>query len=199
MNSKQHFQVAAGSTGRLVVNVVAIILTTLLAVSCSMPTHLAVTTLPDFHENLSQLKNIVIKSYGSEKFSGLLGLMSQQNGMYFFLLDATGIKLAEVEVYQDGRYTVKNGLQKLKESRLPQILAQSLRNIYMVEPFTLPCADHYLQRLCREEVESGQWLKYSRLGPFTSWKVLYKNGNHSRIIFTRPWVGLEIILTEIDE
>ena len=54
----------------------------------------------------STIKKIVLHSFGTERFSGLLGFMKQEGGIYYNLLDATGIKLLEAEVKNNGGYII---------------------------------------------------------------------------------------------
>lgn len=164
--------------------------------SCSMVTSSRVSDLiPD---DSPQLKNIIIKSFGTQKFSGLLGLAEQQDGLYYLLLDATGLKLLEVEVYSNGDYTIKYGIKRLADSRLPQILARSLRNIYIIEPAKLPCATDFVYNFCEEPVDRDTKIKYTRYGPFPGWKVRLETSGNGLITYSEPWVGLLITLSKID-
>ncbi len=145
-----------------------------------------------------QLKNIVIHSFGTQRFSGLLGLKNKQDSLYFVLLDATGIKLLEIEMEQDGQYIIKNGLKKLTDGSLPEILAKSLRRIYIIEPLETPCSTHLLHKLCSELSDDGKRLKYSRTWPFTLWKVFYDGSVEHKITYTQPWLGFSLTLSKAD-
>lgn len=167
--------------------------------SCSMPVSKTDNGLHFFPDESSQLKNIVIYSFGVQRFTGLLGLIKKQDGLYYFLLDATGIKLLEVEVAADGAYIVKNGLKRLKEGSLPRILANSLLKMFHIEPAQHPCSTHFLQKLCREPLGEGTWIKYARTGFIPHWRVYYSMDTDPHIIYTQPWIGLKITLAEIKQ
>ncbi len=145
------------------------------------------------------LKNIVISSFGNQQFSGLLGLIRQSDGLYYYLLDATGIKLLEVEVKSNGQFDTRNGLKKLTDSSLPGILAKSLLRIYIIEPAELPCSTHFFKKICREQLGDDALIKYARTGFITNWQISYETGINSSITYTQPWVGLKIILSEVQE
>lgn len=169
----------------------------MLLASCSLPVSKTVNDLRSFEYNSPQLKKIVIHSFGTERFSGLLGLMKQEGGLYYILLDATGIKLLEVAVENDGKYVIINGLKKLTDSSLPRILAQSLRRIYIVEPAELPCSTHFFQKICREQLSHSSWRKYLDKGPFTHWSVHSDGIIAPLVTFSQPWIGLRITLSEV--
>lgn len=178
-------------------NIVLYIASIIFFTSCSMPVTKTINILQSFPEDSPQLKKITIRSFGTEKFSGLLGLMKQQHGLYYILLDATGIKLLEAEIKNDGEYIIKNGVKKLTDSSLPGILAQSLRRIYIVEPAELPCSTHFFQKLCRKQLNDDTWVKYSDNGPFTHWVVHFEGISDPLITLSQPWIGLQITLSEV--
>lgn len=180
-------------------NIMILIAFAILLASCSFPVTKTVNVLQSFPDDSPQLNRIVINSFGTERFSGLLGLKKQDNGLYYVLLDATGIKLLEAEVNNDGKYIIKNGLKKLIDSSLPTILALSLWRIYIVEPIELPCSTHFFQKLCREQGSHDTWIKYSTKGPFTHWSIFFKEGVDPYITLSQPWIGLQITLSEVTE
>jgi hypothetical protein len=180
-------------------NFVTLIAIALLVTSCSFPVTKTINVLQSIPYGSPQLKKIVIHSFGTERFSGLLGLMKQEGGIYYILLDATGIKLLEAEVKNNGEYIIKNGLKKLTNTSLPEILAQTLRRIYIVEPAELPCSTHFFQKLCRKQLSRDTWIKYSDKGPFTHWSVYSDGGADPLITLSQPWIGLQITLSEIAE
>lgn len=178
-------------------NIVLLITFFIFLTSCSMPVTKTINVLQPFPDDSPQLKKIVIRSFGTEKFSGLLGLMEQQDGLYYILLDATGIKLLEAEIKIDGKYFITNGIKKLTEGSLPGVLAQSLRRIYIVEPAELPCSTYFFQRLCRKKLNDDKWIKYSDQGPFTHWIVHFDGNTDTLITLSQPWIGLRITLSEV--
>ncbi len=167
--------------------------------SCGIPKSKLDNRPHFFSGDSPQLKNIVIYSFGNQQFSGLLGLIKQPDGLYYYLLDATGIKLLEVEVKSNGQFDTKNGLKKLTDSSLPGILAKSLLRIYIIEPAELPCSTHIFHRICREQLGDNALIKYARTGFFTNWQIRYETGIDSGITYTQPWVGLKITLSEVKE
>ncbi len=171
----------------------------LLLTSCSIPASKLSSSHNLISDSSPQLKNIVIYSFGTQRFSGLLGLLQQPDGLYYYLLDATGIKLLEVQVHMDGNYTIKSGIKKLTDSGLPGILAKSLLRIYDVEPAELPCTTHLFQKICREQLGDNDWIKYARTGFFTNWRIDYKMDINPLITYKQPWLGLKITLSEVKE
>jgi len=171
----------------------------MLFTSCSFPVTKTINALQSFPDDSPQLKKIVIHSFGTVKFSGLLGVTKQEDSLYYVLLDATGIKLLEAYVKNEGEYIVKSGLNKLIDSSLPRILAQSLWRIYIIEPAELPCSKYFFQKLCREKMSLNTWKKHSDKGPFTHWSVYSKGDGNPFITLSQPWIGLQITLSEVSD
>lgn len=148
----------------------------------------------------SQLMNIRIERWGTTRFSGLIAMQERGNAIYYVLLDATGVKLMEALVKEDGNHELVRAHGALKDTRLPEFLSESLQKIYLIEPDTLPCSRTLLLSLCKEKSEDNQWHKYAQAGPFSLWLVDYYAENHSTkwpaSSFSQPWTGVNVILTQ---
>ena len=180
-------------------HIIALLIFAMLFTSCSFPVTKTINALQSFPDDSPQLKKIVIHSFGAVKFSGLLGVMKHKDGLYYVLLDATGIKLLEADVKNEGEYIVKSGLNKLIDSSLPGILAQSLWRIYIIEPAELPCSKYFFQQICREQMSHNTWIKYSDKGPFTHWSVYSEGDVNPFVTLSQPWIGLQITLSKVPE
>ncbi len=147
----------------------------------------------------SQLMNIRIERWGTTRFSGLIGLQERGNGIYYILLDATGVKLMEALVKEDGNHELVRAHGSLKDTQLPEFLSASLQKIYLLEPDTLPCSRTFLLRFCMEKSEDNHWHKYAQAGPFSLWSVSYAENHNAKCpasSFSQPWIGVKVILTQ---
>ena len=166
-------------------------------------------SLPDYsHRNMGeieqqaagQLYNIRIERWGSVRFSGLLVVRERQAGLYYAMLDPSGVKLVEAEVDPLGEHRLLDAKMGIKDTRLPEYLSSSLQRIYLLEPAELPCSRTFLLKFCRKRSaggDSGQ-LKYLQAGPVTFWKVETGNeGDRGAItLYSQPWLGMRIYLED---
>ncbi len=172
----------------------------LLLGACSVPYAVLEKDPAAGSRSTARLLNIRIERWDEVRFSGLLALRKQGAGLYYALLDATGVKLLEVEVAGDGGYHLLHAKGTLKESGLDGFLAEVLERIYLLEPVTLPCAGSWLYEFCRQEDADGKgWKKYGQAGPLQIWQVTAADapghvpGNEA-MIYRQPWLGIRLYL-----
>ncbi|MCJ7600553.1 MAG: hypothetical protein MUO63_03515 [Desulfobulbaceae bacterium] len=169
--------------------------------ACSLPIKL--NNMPEEVEvrtGDSQLMNIRIERWGTTRFSGLIALQERGSGIFYVLLDATGVKLMEALVKEDGNHELVRAHGSLKDMQLPEFLSESLQKIYLIEPDTLPCSRTLLLWFCMEKSEDNRWHKYAQAGPFSLWSVDYYAESHytkwPASSFSQPWIGVNVILTQ---
>ncbi len=172
----------------------------ILCAGCSLPLAQKSEEVLTPDTEQSSLFNIRLERWGVQQFSGLLALRNRPAGLSYVLLDATGMKLLEGEIYSgDDRANLPSG-GVLKESSLAGFFAQSLENIFLSEPSTKPCGWSWLLQLCSEEEKDHVWRKTARLWPFTLWQVVVREmegGNAKVIQYSQPWLGTGIFLENI--
>ena len=152
-------------------------------------------------ESSARLLQIRIERWGEVRFSGLLALRQRGEGLYYILLDATGVKLLEVAVDGAGEYRLIHAKGGLQDSALGGFLAEVLIRTYGQEPATLPCAGTWLYQLCREENTGNGWRKYGQVGPLQLWQVVADPGHaaNAAVIYRQPWLGVRIFLAPTKE
>lgn len=147
----------------------------------------------------ARLFTVSIIQWGDLQFSGLLALQHRQDGLYYVVIDATGIKLIEAVVSLSGDHRLIHAVGSLKTSQLPNYLSTSLRRIYLLEPLQSPCSQELLLSFCRERLKEHGWRKYVESGPFTVWEVCksgMRSENEDSVVYSQPWLGVRIILEE---
>ena len=167
--------------------------------ACSLPIKSNNISEVEVRTGDSQLMNIRIERWGTTRFSGLIALQERANGIYYILLDATGVKLMEALVKEDGNHELVRVHGALKDTRLPEFLSASLKKIYLIEPDTLPCSRSLLLWFCMEKSEDNHWHKYAQAGPFKLWSVSYAENHDTKwpaSSFSQPWIGVNVILTQ---
>lgn len=175
----------------------------LLLSSCGLPRTAVRDELPGPEKGAGRLLNIRVERWDTLRFSGLLGLREKERGLYYVLLDATGVKLLEAEVSSDGRHNLLRVSGPLKKSDFAPFLSEALARIYLQEPDELPCVGSWFYRLCRQESGDNGWEKYGQAGPFTVWQVLAGRnrgggaGDES-VLYRQPWLGVRISLERVD-
>jgi hypothetical protein len=173
----------------------------LLFSACSLPVHTG-GSFPMSQGDPHVLMRIHIESWGTPRFTGLLGLQFHDTGLTYMLLDATGITLLESLVPRDGDFTLIRAAGTLGESSLPGFLASSLRKIFLIDPATEPCADTLILRFCKEKTEANHIKKYVATGPFTFWKAEFNSSTPEKtlpaISFSEPWLGVSLSLTNLN-
>ncbi|MFH0785682.1 MAG: hypothetical protein V2B20_27560 [Pseudomonadota bacterium] len=175
----------------------------LLLGACSLPYAVPEKDPAAGNQSTTRLLNIHIERWDEVRFSGLLALREQGGGLYYALLDATGVKLLEVEVASDGEYHLLHAKGALKESGLDGFLAEVLNRIYLREPATLPCVGSWFYEFCREEDADGKgWRKYGQTGSLQIWQVTAAAGPEQDtgsgvIIYRQPWLGIQIYFEPI--
>jgi hypothetical protein len=150
-------------------------------------------------EGEAQLLNIRIERWGEVRFSGLLALRQAGEGMYYVLLDATGVKLLEVAVAGDGKHRVLHAKGALQDSGLDEYLAVVLARIYLNEPAALPCTGTWMYRICEEETSKGVE-KYCLVGPLSIWEIVTeraKDRPYGIVTYRQPWIGVVIHLEPV--
>jgi len=151
-------------------------------------------------EKEAGLYNIRIERWGKIRFSGILALQQRKEGLYYVLLDATGVTLIEAEVSPSGDHRLIRANGSLKTSQLPHYLSTSLKKIYLLDPLQSPCDRTLFLWFCKEPSGAQGWQKYVQAGPFTVWKVEKSErdgGKEETTVYSQPWLGVRIALTEI--
>ncbi len=170
----------------------------LVLTGCSLPLRVSVDSPDANGKSPARLLNIRIERWGEMRFSGLLALRQGRQGLYYALLDATGVKLLEVAVAGDGRHRLLHAKGALQDSGLDGFLAEVLTRTYLQEPAILPCAGSWWYKLCREENASGKgWMKYGQAGPLQIWQVEADRGQEPgdvAVVYRQPWLGMRIFL-----
>ncbi len=172
----------------------------LLFSACSLPVHTGGPSSLN-QSGPSHLMQIHIESWGTPRFTGLLGLQFQDTGLTYMLLDATGITLLESQVTQNGDSTVIRAAGKLGDTGLPDFLAASLWKIYLIEPASAPCAGNLFLRFCMEKMENTRVRKYAATGPFTLWEAEFDSACPAKwpaVSFSEPWFGVSLTLTDLN-
>lgn len=180
-------------------NIFVAIVLCFMCTACSLP--IKYNNIPESEVGTgdSQIMNIRIERWGTTRFSGLIGLQQRGNGIYYVLLDATGVKLLEALVKEDGNHELIRAHGSLKDTQLPDFLSKSLQKIYLLEPEVIPCSRTLLLRFCKEKSEDNGWFKYAELGPFSLWAVSYAENHNTKwpaSFFSQPWIGVNVILTQ---
>jgi hypothetical protein len=148
-------------------------------------------------EGSGRLLDIRIERWGEVRFSGLLALRPDGSGLYYALLDATGVKLLEAVTAEDSGYRLIHGKGALRESGLGEFLAEVLTRIYLQGPAVPPCSGSWLYRVCRDQEADGAWQKYGQAGFLEIWRAKSAPDQKSAIgavIYRQPWLGIRIVL-----
>ncbi len=173
--------------------------------SCTLPpTATRPESLSGSDGGAGRLLHLRVERWDKPRFSGLLGWREKPAGLYYVLLDATGVKLLEAEVAVDGSHKLLRVGGPLQKSDFAPFLSKALARIYLQEPDHLPCSGSWLYQLCREESAENGWRKYGQAGPFTVWQVstgqvsqasLTATGSEvEAVVYHQPWLGVRIIL-----
>ena len=173
-----------------------LLLLLLLLFSCSTRPSEHDMGLPEHTIVSNSLNRIVIRSFWSEKFSGLLALSRDGTSLSYSLLDHTGVTLLSAKVAADATTSNTRGIQKLQDSSLPKLLATALSRIYLVGG-SERCGGLSPADVCKKTVDADTGIKYSPIGPFTLWKVK-RESDRSEDVYVQPWIGLSITLTAVD-
>lgn len=170
----------------------------LLLSGCSVPLRSLTEEGPKNAEGPGQLLNIRIERWGDVRFSGLLAVRQHRGGLYYALLDATGVKLLEVTVAADGGFRLLHAKGAMRETGLDGFLSEVLGRIYLQEPASLPCSGTWLYQLCREEDGAAAgWQKYGQTGPLRIWQITTVRGQgagSTAVVYRQPWIGVRILL-----
>lgn len=167
--------------------------------ACTLPptvTRPEAMPMPGPVEGAGRLLHLRVERWDIQRFSGLLGLRERPAGLYYVLLDATGVKLLEAEVAGDGSHKLLRVSGALQKSDFAPFLSEALARIYLQEPDHLPCAGSWLYQICREESAENGWFKYGQAGPFTVWRVSVPaaGAGAEPVVYHQPWLGVRIIL-----
>lgn len=166
-------------------------------VSCSLPVARSGGGLAGGEEGPATLLHIRIERWGKSLFSGLLALQKREGELYYILLDATGIKLLEVQVQSSGGFRLMSDKNALSHSKLTPVLSKALARVYLTEPQKLPCSRNWYLRFCLREDEGQGWTKEARVWPFKVWQASgSSSGKNGAMAWTysQPWLGLRIFL-----
>ena len=172
------------------------------ASGCSVPTVKNVALdnrLIDDLPTIPSLMHVQIIRGDEQKFSGLIALKNIDQGVYFGLLDATGITLLEAKVFIGKPVEIIRAVGPVADSNLPGYLADTLRNIFLVEPESRPCAASGLMKLCHEDLLSGG-AKDLQFGPLTLWRFeeIQKTGDAKTIWnYSQPLFGVRIVFKQL--
>lgn len=179
----------------------------LILTSCSLPYTIPTHEMAGPDQRAGRLLSIRVERWDAVRFSGLLGLRVSTAGLYYVLLDATGVKLLEVEVAADGSHDLLRASGPLQNSDFAAFLSQALARIYLQEPDQMPCAGSWFYQICREESEDSGWRKYGQAGPFRVWQVSPSQAGQAgrtspnssgadaeAVVYRQPWLGVSISL-----
>jgi hypothetical protein len=170
-----------------------------LVAGCALPARQPAPVLDQPAADINVLWQLSISQGRTLKFSGLLGTRREADGLYYVLLDGTGVTLLEARLTARGEQQPIRELGFLREHRLRGFLADSLYRIFLLEPADEPCGRNFLLRLCRKEGEEQRAQKTARAGPVTLWSVEYLSAaaedDWTEVTFTRPWLGVSLTLT----
>jgi hypothetical protein len=173
----------------------------LVLTSCGLPRTTSTPALTDQGKGTGRLLNIRVERWDTVRFSGLLGLRETAEGLYYVLLDATGVKLLEVEVAGDGSHKLLRVSGPLKKTDFAPFLSEALVRIYLQEPDEKSCVVSWLYQVCREEGEDKGWDKYGQAGPFKVWQVSASRASRDSsgadgeaVVYRQPWLGIGIFL-----
>ncbi|MFH7319912.1 hypothetical protein ACHHRT_04770 [Desulfurivibrio sp. D14AmB] len=193
---------------RLLRSLTAILLLGLLA-GCALPARVAIgerdhpPAAPAAGEEL--LWRIKILRGEKTQFTGLLGTRREGDGLYYVLLDGSGVTLLEARLTAGGEYQPIRELAIFRDHRLPEFLAQSLRRIFLLQPAATPCDRNLLLRFCQQETNAQGMKKFAKLGLLPLWRVEYSAppatlaANWTGITFTNPWLRVTLLLTRDQE
>ncbi|HET98225.1 MAG TPA: hypothetical protein ENN98_05970 [Desulfurivibrio alkaliphilus] len=191
--------------GRLLRPLTPLLLLLGLVAACALPVRSPVSE-PDHPpaasaEGGEQLWRIKILRGGETQFAGLLGTRMEDDGLYYVLLDGSGVTLLEARLSAGGEYQPIRELKIFRDHRLPGFLAQSLRRIFLLQPAAAPCDRNLLLRFCQQEASAQGMKKFAKLGPLPLWRVEYTGQpatlavNWTGIAFTNPWLRVTLLLT----
>jgi hypothetical protein len=171
----------------------------LLAAGCSSPVR-SPSPAREQTAHADAVWQIEISRRGDLKFAGLLGTRLDGEGLYYVLLDSSGVTLLEARLDADGKQQSIRKLAIFREHRLPGFLATALHRIFLLEPAGAGCGRNFLPRLCQKQTAGQQMVKTARLGPVGLWSVEYSPaiipGEWTGITFDNPWLGVTLALTE---
>ncbi len=165
----------------------------LILTSCSLPHTVSQPEMEGKEQRAGQLLRIRVERWDTVRFSGLLGLQKNAAGLQYVVLDATGVKLLEVEVAGDGSDKVLRVSGVLKNSDFAPFLSEALARIYLQGAEGMGCIGSWLYQVCRKESEDKGWLKYGQAGPFKVWQIS-TGADAEAVVYRQPWLGLRIYL-----
>jgi hypothetical protein len=173
----------------------------LILTSCTLPHALLTPKMADKDKGAGRLLSIRVERWDTLRFSGLLGLREDVGGLHYVLLDATGVKLLEVEVAGDGSHNLLRVSGPLMKTDFAPFLSEALARIYLQLPTGIPCTGSWLYQVCREEMEDKGWNMYGQAGPFKVWLVSARRVNLNSsgvdaesLVYRQPWLGVQIYL-----
>ncbi len=161
--------------------------------SCSLPHTASQPNLEGTEQQAGRLLRIRVERWETVRFSGLLGLQKNAAGLQYVVLDATGVKLLEVEVAGDGSDKMLQVNGVLKNTDFAPFLSEALARIYLQEVDGIGCIGSWLYQVCREESEGKGLVKYAQAGPFKVWRVSAV-ADAEAVVYHQPWLGLRIYL-----
>ncbi len=148
----------------------------------------------------TKIFNIVIKSWGKQKYSGLLAIRNSLKGIRYILLDPTGIKLLESEIILEEQHLKGPQLGPLAGSSLNKFLSRAFKRIFLEIPDELPCMRRGLARLCYNIDPEGRWEKTYQIWPLMIWRVEKKSAakvTKTMYLYFQPWIGMGVELREV--
>lgn len=181
------------------VRLLVVIFSCLVLCGCSVPLHITrdIKGVPQAAKG--EIYNITIERWGETKFSGLLGLQSNEYKVHYALLDASGIKILEAEVTRSGEPKIMHAKGPMEDSKLPDYISTWLKRIYLLNPLQEPCSATLFKSFCFEPVEQVGFRKTFRFISFLIWDVqqsTLETGKAS-VMYFEPWIGVKIVINEI--
>ncbi|MGB3223346.1 MAG: hypothetical protein WBB23_11145 [Desulforhopalus sp.] len=174
----------------------------LVLTSCSLPIATVLDEPLRSEGKSARLLNIRIERWEELRFSGLLALQEQEDGLRYVLLDATGVKLLEGLAKTDGKHIMIRAGGALKDAGLNEFLSEALARLYLYLPEQLPCSRSWLLRLCCLQDSENKWSKSAYVGPVRLWQATEKEvdggGGETTVTYCQPWLGVRIFLKKVD-
>ena len=135
---------------------------------------------PELSPSESTLWTLRLGRADREIFSGILALRNEGDVIRAVLLDSTGIKLLEENIFRSGEVTVIKALAAVKDKRLPSFLGEGLHRLFFSSGGFggEVCRPDGIASLCLGEKGPGRLVKLRRFGPFVLWRAEYFINDH---------------------
>jgi len=136
-------------------------------------------SLPELAGGEPTLWTVRLGRGGSELFAGILVMRRDEDMIKAVLLDSSGVKLLEEDVYRNGEYNITKALPLVRDKGLPAFLGKSLARLFFNNGdfHREVCRWDGFSRICSGE-RGGQQVKLAKFGPFVLWSADYSINNY---------------------